>query len=121
MLATKNQKAVIHILKNEYKISDDDYKKMLWDKYEVFSSVDLTEVQATEFIHELNINHNEDYKRGFMYALDKFISDVNLEDNFKTLTKLVYDSEPTQLELKMFDNMNLEQKMIIIDSLKEKI
>ena len=91
------------------------------NKFGVVSSKYLTEDKATEFIHELNINHNEDYKRGFMYALDKFISGVNLEDNFKTLTKLVYDSEPTQLELKMFDNMNLEQKMIIIEELKSKV
>ena len=119
-MATNNQLAVIHILKKDYNISDTMYLNML-NKFGVVSSKYLDEDKASEFIHELNIINNEDYKRGFMYALNKFTSDVNLEDNFKILTKLVYDSEPTQLELKMFDNMNLEQKMIILDDLKEKI
>ena len=119
-MATNNQLAVIHILKKDYNISDTMYLNML-DKFGVVSSKYLNEDKATEFIHELNINYNEDYKRGFMYAVDKFVSDVSLEDKFKTLTKIVYDSEPTQLELKMFDNMNLEQKMIIIEELKNKV
>lgn len=119
-MATNNQLAVIHILKKDYNISDTIYLNML-NKFGVVSSKYLDEDKASEFIHELNITHNEDYKRGFMYAVDKFTSDVNLEDKFKTLTKLVYDSEPTQLELRMFDNMNLEQRMIIIEELKNKV
>lgn len=121
MLATKNQKAVIHILKNEYKISDTDYKQMLYDKYEVFSSIDLTDVQAEEFIHELNMKYNEDYKRGFKVGVTKTLGNKDLDNQFEMLIKTIYDKEPTELEVKMFNSMDYLQQVNLIDELKDRI
>ena len=42
-MSTKEQKAVVHILKKEYNISNEEYYNALYDTFKVESSKDLSE------------------------------------------------------------------------------
>ena len=113
--STNEQKAVIHILKNEYGITDTVYGDLMQVNFGVRSSIDLTKDEATRFIHLLNLQYNEDYKRGFEYV----IQFLNLSDTkiFKTLVQVKYSREVTELEVQMFDNMTNDDKRNLIQSL----
>ena len=113
--STNEQKAVIHILKNEYGITDTVYGDLMQDNFGVRSSIDLTKDEATRFIHLLNLQYNEDYKRGFEYAIQFLnLSDVKV---FETLVQAKYSREATELEVQIFKNMTNDDKRSLIQSL----
>ncbi|MDD5455502.1 MAG: DUF1018 domain-containing protein, partial [Candidatus Margulisbacteria bacterium] len=51
MLADKNKLAVIHILKKELQLSDDDYRKILHNIAGVTTSKDLDEQKFRKLMH----------------------------------------------------------------------
>ena len=61
-MATKSQLAVIHILKKEYDLSDNEYADLMWNLFDETSSKHLDEEQAAE-IRDYYIN-------GGMYETD---------------------------------------------------
>lgn len=116
-MATKNQLAVIHILKKEYNISDNEYSDLLWNLFDECSSKNLDDDQAEKFIHSLNYKYNENYKRGY----DKAISEVcgkDLEEQFRFFYNKRYDKLPSTMELYLFNKLDDYQKTDTIKDLK---
>lgn len=111
---TQNQKATIHILLNKYSIKDEQYRKILFDKYEVYSCCNLTEEQAEELIHHLNYNNSFEYKLGFNSALNRMLdsSNVSLLTQFTRLNK-----NATECEIKLFNMLTEEQQQQVIKGL----
>ena len=117
-MATKNQLAVIHILKKEYDLSDNDYSKIMISLFDETSAKYLDEEQAEKFIHALNYKYNESYKRGY----DKAISDVcgkDLDTQFRFFYRDRYGKEPTNLEMYLFNKLYNDQKSDTINDLKK--
>lgn len=117
-MATKNQLAVIHILKKEYGLSDDTYSKIMISLFDESSAKYLDEEQAEKFIHTLNYKYNESYKRGY----DKAISGVcgkDLDTQFIFFYRDRFEKEPTNLELYLFGKLDDEQKSDTINDLKK--
>ena len=117
-MATKNQLAVIHILKKEYNLSDDEYTDLLWNLFDEITSKNLDVEQAEKFIHALNYKYNESYKRGY----DKAISEVcgkDLDTQFRFFYRDRFEKEPTNLELYLFNKLDDNQKSDTINDLKK--
>lgn len=111
---TKNQLAVIHILKNEYGVTE--YEQLLENNFGVTSSKELSEEQAEKFIHLLNYNYSEEYKRGYNYGIKRLLSMFSLKEQFIKLLDTKHNRVPTTYELYMFDNLDVElQKQMLID------
>ena len=120
-MITTNQVKAIHILLRKYSIDDSVYRVWLEDIYNVSTSKDLNYIQADDLIHRMNYKFNEDYKRGYLKGIDKFIEN---EDNIEVFKKLVYLTENrnlTDLEKQMFNNLEHEKQLGIIDNLRDKI
>lgn len=117
-MATKNQLAVIHILKKEYDLSDNEYTDLMWNLFDETTSRHLDEEQADKFIHALNYKYNESYKRGY----DRAISEVcgkDLDTQFRFFYRDRFEKEPTNLELYLFGKLDDEQKSDTINDLKK--
>lgn len=111
----KNNLAVIHILKKDYNLSDETYRSILDEEFNVISSADLDLEEQEKFIHILNFRFSENYKRGYTKAIKDFISNVsNLETLFLQL------KEPTEFEIKMFRMLSVLQKRELIQELISK-
>lgn len=116
-MSTKNQLAVIHILKKEYGLTDEEYENLMYDNFDVTSSRDLNENEAEAFIHKLNYKYNESYKRGY----DNAISEVcgrDLDEQFRFFYQKKYNKLPSVMELYLFDKLNDVQKADTIKDLK---
>ena len=116
-MSTKNQLAVIHILKKDYQISDNDYEDILWNTFNVGSSRDLDEEEANKFIHILNYKYNEDYKRGYDTAISE-VCGKDLDEQFRFFYKKRYDKLPSVMEVYLFDKLDDVQKADTIKDLK---
>lgn len=116
-MSTKNQLAVIHILKKDYQISDNDYEDILWHTFDVGSSKDLDEEEADKFIHILNYKYNEDYKRGYDTAVSE-VCGKDLDEQFRFFYKKRYDKLPSVMELYLFKKLDDYQKADTIKDLK---
>lgn len=107
--------AVIHILKKDYMLSDETYRRILDEEFDVMSSADLDLWEQEKFIHILNFRFNESYKRGYTKAMKDFISNVsNLEALFLQL------KEPTEFEIKMFRMLGVAQQKELVQELISK-
>lgn len=117
-MATKNQLAVIHILKKEYGLSDNDYSNIMITLFHTASAKYLNEEEAEKFIHALNYKYNESYKRGY----DKAILEVcgkDLDTQFRFFYRDRFEKEPTNLELYLFNKLDDNQKSDTINDLKK--
>lgn len=117
-MATKNQLAVIHILKKEYDLSDNDYSNIMFSLFDESSAKYLDEEQAEKFIHALNYKYNESYKRGY----DRAISEVcgkDLDTQFRFFYRDRFEKEPTNLELYLFNKLDNNQKSDTISDLRK--
>ena len=97
-MATKNQLAVIHILKKEYNLSDDEYTDLMWNLFDETTSKHLDEEQAEKFIHTLNYKYNESYKMGYNKAISE-VCGKDLDTQFRFFYRDRFEKEPTNLEL----------------------
>ena len=83
-MATKNQLAVIHILKKEYNLSDNDYTSIMFDLFDETSAKFLDEEQAEKFIHTLNYKYDESYNQNGNGENDDYIdSNIFTEENIQ--------------------------------------
>lgn len=110
--ATKEQKAIIHILKKQYDISDDSYRELMFNNFNVFSSVDLTEEEAEKFIHILNMEYVTDYRNGYNHAME-FLKDFLVQDKaqlFNSVVKRKFNRNATDFELELFNTLDIEKQ-----------
>lgn len=115
-MSTKEQKAVVHILKNKYSISDEQYKTLLYDYFKVSSSVDLTEEECDEFIHLLNYDYNNDYRLGFDNGLKRFynfFNDGSLE-GFERAINITQKRDITEVEKIMFTELKHDERIQVL-------
>ena len=117
-MATKNQLAVIHILKKEYGLSDNDYAKIMISLFDETSARYLNEEQAEKFIHALNYEYNESYKRGYNKAVSEFCG-KDLDTQFRFFYRDRFEKEPTDLELYLFNKLDDNQKSDTISDLRK--
>lgn len=119
VLANNKQKAIVHILKNKYELSDEEYRGLLIDTFDgIDSTTGLDEEECDKFIHILNYKYNQDYKYGYDKGVREYISQLNLETQFKLAIQNKYGREVTELELQMFDKIGYDyQKKDLIESL----
>lgn len=123
--ATKNQKAQIHILKNQFKLDDDTYRDLMFEHFKVFSSIDLTEDEAEKFIHILQMKYSISYKQGFKKAFE-LLTEVELSPSskvkqFKTLVHLTEKRQATNFEIEMFKKLDVEVQTNYINDLISKL
>ncbi len=123
--ATNNQKAQIHILKNQFKLDDDTYRDLMFEHFRVFSSVDLTEDEAEKFIHILQMKYNISYKQGFKKAFE-LLTDVELSPTskvkqFKTLVRIIEKRQATNFEIEMFKKLDIDVQINYINNLISKL
>lgn len=118
-MSTKEQKAVVHILKKEYNISNEEYYNALYDTFKVESSKDLSEEECTQFIHFLNYTYNKDYKLGFDNGLKMFYNFFgnDIEVNFERAVNMTQKRDITDLEKIMFDSLSDDDKQKLIKSM----
>ena len=121
-MSTKEQKAVVHILKKEYNISNEEYYNALYDNFKVESSKDLSEEECTQFIHFLNYTYNKDYSLGFDNGLKMFYNFFgnNIEANFERAVNMTQKRDITDLEKIMFDSLSDDNKQKLIKSMLTK-
>ena len=117
-MATKNQLAVIHILKKEYDLSDNDYSRIMDSLFDTTSAKYLDEEEAEKFIHALNYKYNESYKRGYDRAISEFCG-KDLDTQFRFFYRDRFEKEPTNLELYLFGKLDDNQKSDTINDLKK--
>lgn len=115
-MATKNQLSVIHILKKEYDLSDNDYSSIMFDLFGTTSAKYLDEEEAERFIHALNYKYNESYKRGYNRAVSEFCG-KDLDTQFRFFYRDRFKKEPTDLELYLFGKLDNNQKSDTINDL----
>lgn len=111
--ATKEQKAAIHIIKNKYNISDDNYRELIFNNFSVFSSVDLTEEETEKFMHILNMEYAKDYRNGYNHAME-FLKDIlalNNTEVFKNIIKKVCGRSTNNLELELFNTLSTDKQL----------
>lgn len=118
-MSTKEQKAVVHILKKKYNISNEEYYNALYDTFKVESSKDLSEEECTQFIHFLNYTYNKDYSLGFDNGLKMFYNFFgnNIEANFERAVNMTQKRDITDLEKIMFDSLSDDDKQKLIKSM----
>ena len=118
-MSTKEQKAVVHILKKEYNISNEEYYNALYDTFKVESSKDLSEEECTQFIHFLNYTYNKDYRLGFDNGLKMFYNFFgnDIEANFKRAVNMTQKRNMTDLEKIMFDSLSDDDKQKLVKSM----
>ena len=116
-MATKTQKAVIHILKEKYGITDKEYTDIMYDKFDVSSSIYLSEQQAESFIHLLNYTYSTDYKLGYDKAFDIFCSGQDNNTIAQNLYYKKYDRKMTDFETKCFNMLETEKQLDLIKQL----
>lgn len=118
-MSTKEQKAVVHILKKEYNISNEEYYNALYDTFKVESSKDLSEEECTQFIHFLNYTYNKDYSLGFDNGLKMFYSFFgnDIEANFERAVNMTQKRDITNLEKTMFNSLSDDDKQKLIKSI----
>lgn len=118
-MSTKEQKAVVHILKKEYNISNEEYYNALYDTFKVESSKDLSEEECTQFIHFLNYTYNKNYRLGFDNGLKMFYNFFgnDIEANFERAVNITQKRDITDLEKRMFDSLSNEDKQKLIKSM----
>lgn len=118
-MSTKEQKAVVHILKKEYNISNEEYYNALYDTFKVESSKDLSEEECTQFIHFLNYTYNKDYRLGFDNGLKMFYNFFgnNIEANFERAVNMTQKRDITNLEKVMFNSLSDDDKQKLIKSI----
>ena len=118
-MSTKEQKAVVHILKKEYNISNEEYYNALYDTFKVESSKDLTDDECTQFIHFLNYTYNKNYRLGFDNGLKMFYNFFgnDIEANFERAVNITQKRDITDLEKRMFDSLSNEDKQKLIKSM----
>lgn len=113
-MATNNQKAVIHILKEKYDITDKEYKDIMYNNFTVSSSIYLSEQQADSFIHLLNYTYSNDYKLGYDKALDIYCLG---QDNISIIKRLYHNKhnrDMTSFEVQCFNLLNKDTQLEII-------
>lgn len=121
-MATRPQLAVIHILKKEYNIPEDEYRKMLEDRHNVESSAFLSEEQAEDFIHYIKYTYNADYKLGFDKCIEAVMPEfIYSTDIYKRIVQMAYNRPTTPFEDKMFEIMTFEQRKNLLSELKKEI
>lgn len=118
-MSTKEQKAVVHILKKKYNISNEEYYNALYDTFKVESSKDLSEEECTQFIHFLNYTYNKDYSLGFDNGLKMFYNFFgnNIEANFERAVNMTQKRDITDLEKMMFDSLSDDNKQKLVKSM----
>lgn len=116
-MATKNQLAVIHILKKEYNLSDNDYTSIMFDLFDETSAKFLDEEQAEKFIHTLNYKYDESYKRGYEKAISE-VCGKDLDTQFRFFYRDRFSKEPTNLEFYLFNKLDDKQKADTISDLR---
>lgn len=116
--ATNEQKAIIHIIKNKYNISDDNYRELIFNNFNIFSSVDLTEEEADKFIHILNMEYVIDYRNGYNHAMEFLRYILELQPNntevFKKIIKKVRNRSANDLELELFNTLDTDKQLEFI-------
>ena len=117
-MATKNQLAVIHILKKEYGLSDNDYSEIMNVLFGIRTAKHLDEEEAEKFIHALNYKYDESYKRGYDRAISE-ICGKDLDTQFRFFYRNRFEKEPTSLELYLFNKLDDDQKSDTINDLKK--
>lgn len=113
-MATKTQKAVIHILKEKYGITDEEYTNIMYDNFDVSSSIYLSEQQAERFIHLLNYTYSIDYKLGYDKAFDIYCLG---QDNISIIKRLYHNKhnrDMTSFEVQCFNLLNKDTQLEII-------
>lgn len=121
-MATRPQLAVIHILKKEYNISEDEYRKMLEDRHDVDSSAFLSEEQAEDFIHYIKYTYSTDYKLGFDKGIEVVMPEFSYSTEiYKRIVQMAYNRPTTSFEDKMFEIMTFEQRKNLLSELKKEI
>lgn len=121
-MAKRNQLAVIHILKKEYNISEDEYRKMLEDRHDVESSAFLSEEQAEDFIHYIKYTYSADYKLGFDKGIEVVMPEFSYSTEiYKRIVQMAYNRPTTSFEDKMFEIMTFEQRKNLLSELKKEI
>lgn len=118
-MSTKEQKAVVHILKKEYNISNEEYYNALYDTFKVESSKDLSEEECTQFIHFLNYTYNKDYSLGFDNGLKMFYNFFgnDIEANFERAVNMTQKRDITDLEKIMFNSLSDDDKQKLVKSM----
>lgn len=118
-MSTKEQKAVVHILKKEYNISNEEYYNALYDTFKVESSKDLSEEECTQFIHFLNYTYNKDYSLGFDNGLKMFYNFFgnDIKANFERAVNMTQKRDITDLEKIMFDSLSDDDKQKLVKSM----
>ena len=118
-MSTKEQKAVVYILKKKYNISNEEYYNALYDTFKVESSKDLSEEECTQFIHFLNYTYNKDYSLGFDNGLKMFYNFFgnDIEANFERAVNMTQKRDITDLEKMMFDSLSDNDKQKLVKSM----
>lgn len=118
-MSTKEQKAVVHILKKKYNISNEEYYNALYDTFKVESSKYLSEEECTQFIHFLNYTYNKDYSLGFDNGLKMFYNFFgnDIEANFERAVNMTQKRDITNLEKIMFDSLSDDDKQKLVKSM----
>lgn len=117
-LCNNKQKAIVHIIKNKYGITDEEYRGLLIDNFDgIDTTVCLSEGECEKFIHILNYKYNQDYKNGYDRGVKQCMVNMNLEEKFRFVTKSKYNRDITELELRMFNSMYDTDKENVIESL----
>lgn len=104
MSITKQQIKYIHVLLNKLDITEDEYRQILFDEFEVYSCKDLTEEQASELAHKINYTYDISYKNGYNACMNRFIDMLDLEVLFKQ------KYNPSNLELQMFRMLDVDKQ-----------
>ena len=115
-MSTKEQKAVVHILKKKYNISNEEYSNALYDTFKVESSKDLSEEECNEFIHFLNYTYNKDYSLGFDNGLKRFynfFNDGSLE-GFERAINITQKRDITEVEKIMFTELKHDERIQVL-------
>lgn len=116
-MATKTQKAVIHILKEKYGITNEEYTDIMYDNFTVSSSIYLSEQQADSFIHLLNYTYSSDYRLGYDRAFDMYCAGQDNSTIIKKLYHNKYGRDMTDFEITCFNMLDKEQQVTLIKRL----
>lgn len=117
-LCNNKQKAIVHIIKNKYGITDEEYRGLLIDNFDgIDTTMGLSETECEKFIHILNYKYNQEYKYGYDRGVKECMSQLDIETQFKIAIKNKYNREITELELQMFNSIDYIDKMNLIKSL----